>query len=260
MIVETSAIVAKGLGVRRGGRWVLRPVSFGLPEGAVGIAGPAGSGTSDLLATLATLRRPHTGRLEVLGHDSGTRGGLRLLRSRIGFLPAESPWAASSTVGDFVAYAAYYQRRPATSVAKVIDGLDLRDVATWPLSSLPPDLRVRAGLAAACVHEPDIAFLDQPFAGLSDTQAAELGPLIAAAAPTVVVTAAETGPLSPWCDSVLVLHHCRLTPADRAPAPSLSRSPSPVEPGAAARAAAQGGAPRRPLPGAVRGQAPLPIG
>ncbi|MCD0451372.1 ATP-binding cassette domain-containing protein [Actinocorallia sp. API 0066] len=249
MIVETSAIVAKGLGVRRGGRWVLRPVSFGLPQGAVGIVGPAGSGTSDLLATLATLRRPHTGRLEVLGHDAGARAGLRLLRSRIGFLPASSPWAASSSVRDFVSYAAYYQRRPPTSVARVLGMLDLDDVAGWPLSSLPPDLRVRAGLAAACVHEPDIAFLDHPLTGLSDTAAAELGALIAAAAPTVVVTSAETGPLTSWCDSVLVLHHCSLTPADRAPVPC-------PPPGPAALAAE-----RRAVPsGAARGQTPLPCG
>lgn len=213
MIVETSAIVAQGLGIRRGGRWLLRPASFGLPGGVIGIAGPSGSGKSVLLATLATLRRPSTGSLEVLGHHTGTRRGLSLLRSRIGFLPADAHWASGTTVHDFVSYAAYYQRRPPTSVRRILEGLDLTDVANWQLNELPADLRVRAGLAAACVHEPEIAFLDAP---LKDAGAADLVPLIASIAPTVVLTAADPSDLA-WCDHLYVLDKARLTRAGDRP-------------------------------------------
>ncbi|MEO3786443.1 ATP-binding cassette domain-containing protein [Actinocorallia sp. B10E7] len=225
--METSAIVARGLGVRRGGRWVLRPSSFGLPEGMVGIAGPDPSDRSDLLATLATLRRPHTGRLEVLGLDARARSALRRLRTRIGFLPARTRWAAGFTVHDLVSYAAYYQRRPPSSVRDVLTSLELSDVAAWPFGDLPPDLRVRAGLAAACVHRPLIAFLEEPLDLLGDAARADLVPLLSALAPTVVVTAPEPGWLSPWCERVHLLERGRLVPVEEVSAPAARERPEP---------------------------------
>lgn len=227
MIVETSAIVARGLGVRRGGRWVLRPSSFGLPEGMVGIAGPDPSDRSDLLATLATLRRPYAGRLEVLGLDTRARSALRRLRTRIGFLPARTRWADGFTVHDLVSYAAYYQRRSPSSVRDVLTALELTDVAAWTFGDLPPDLRVRAGLAAACVHRPRIAFLEEPFDALGDAARNELVPLLTALAPTVVVTAPEPEWLIPWCDRVHLLERGRLAPAGEAPAPGAREHPEP---------------------------------
>lgn len=228
MIVETSAIVARGLGVRRGGRWVLRPASFGLPEGLVGIAGPDPSDRADLLATLATLRRPQAGRLEVLGIDARTRAGLRLLRTRIGFLPARARWAVGFTVHDLVSYAAYYQRRPPSSVRDVLTALEVSDAAAWPYGDLPPDLRVRAGLAAACVHRPEIAFLGEPLTPLGDAARAELVPLLAGLAPTVVLTAPEAGWLTPWCDHVHRLEGGLLSPAGGT-APAAPRPAPPAD-------------------------------
>jgi len=226
VIVETSAIVARGLGIRRGGRWVLHPASFGLPEGLVGIAGPDPADRSDLLATLATLRRPQTGRLEVLGLDVRTRACLRRLRTRIGFLPARARWAAGFTVHDLVSYAAYYQRRPPSSVRDVLTSLELTDVAAWPYGDLPPDLRVRAGIAAACVHRPEIAFLDEPLTPLGEAARAELVPLLSGLAPTVVVTAPEADWLLPWCHRVLRLERALLAPADGAPLPAHGTEPA----------------------------------
>src|SRR3954452_5141461 len=98
LIVENSAIVAKGLGIRRGGRWILRPAFFGFAGGVIGIAGPPGAGKSALLATLATLRRPQAGTLEIFGREAGRSAELRPLRARIGFLPTDARWAGGSTV------------------------------------------------------------------------------------------------------------------------------------------------------------------
>ncbi|MEO5878235.1 MAG: ATP-binding cassette domain-containing protein [Streptosporangiaceae bacterium] len=177
----------------------------------IGIAGPPGAGKSTLLATLATLRRPRTGTLEIFGCEAGRSAELRPLRARIGYLPADARWGGGSTVHDFVSYAAYYQRRPSSSVRSVLAGLELGDVAEQPLDRLPPDLRVRAGLAAACVHEPDLALLDEPLAGLSYGAAADLTPLLATVAPTVVVTAADPADLLGWCDQVFLLNRGHLT-------------------------------------------------
>ncbi|MBT2209202.1 ATP-binding cassette domain-containing protein [Actinomadura sp. NEAU-AAG7] len=258
MIAEHSAIVARGMGVRRGGRWLLRPVTFGVPEGVVGVAGPPGVGKSTLLATFATLRRPHTGALHILGHDTAHAAGVRAARARIGYLPGRLSRKQNMTAGEFVSYAAYYQRAGASAARDVIARLDLAEAAGTELSLLPPDVRLRAGVAAACVHSPDLVLLDDPFAELCAPGAgaeagggaaamAELIPVLRSLAPTVVVTADAAGTLTGWCDLLLGLSRGRLTelparsaarvPADRAagrrvPHPRDARAPAAVrEPG-----------------------------
>jgi ABC-type transporter Mla maintaining outer membrane lipid asymmetry ATPase subunit MlaF len=229
VIAEHSAIVARGMGVRRGGRWLLRPVTFGVTEGVVGFAGPPGVGKSTLLATFATLRRPNSGVLHILGHDIANAADLRAARARIGYLPARFDRAESMTAGEFVAYAAYY-KRTSTSVARsIMKRLDLAEAAGTALSLLPPDVRLRAGLAAACVHGPDLLVLDDPFGDLRaaadpwptgaagpggsaySAAMAELVPVLRSLAPTVLVSADDTETLTGWCDRLLTLARGRLS-------------------------------------------------
>ncbi|TYB47730.1 ATP-binding cassette domain-containing protein [Actinomadura chibensis] len=229
MIAEHSVIVARGMGVRRGGRWLLRPVTFGVPEGVVGLAGPPGAGKSTLLATFATLRRPNAGALHILGHDITNAAGQRAARAAIGYLPARFARADHMTAGEFVEYAAYYKRTSVSAARSVARRLDLTEAARTELALLPPDVRLRAGLAAACVHGPDVVLLDDPFGELCaaaepwptgaagpgghalTAAMAELVPVLRSLAPTVVVTADATETLTGWCDRLLTLARGRLT-------------------------------------------------
>jgi ABC-2 type transport system ATP-binding protein len=211
MIVETSAIVARDMGVRRGGRRLLRPASFGVAEGVTGLAGPPRVGKTSLLATFATMRRPHTGGLEILGYDAEDGGNLRAIRAQLGYLPKDIRWASSLNVGEFVGYAAYYKRVGRTAVDFALARMELDDVGGVEIGRLPPDVRLRAGLAATCVHEPDLVLLDEPLTGIDETARAELMPLVRALAPTVLLTASAAQELTGWCDRVLSLARGRLT-------------------------------------------------
>ena len=222
-------IVARGMGVRRGGRWLLRPVTFGVPEGVVGLAGPPGAGKSTLLATFATLRRPNAGALHILGHDITNAAGQRAARAGIGYLPARFSQAEGMTAGEFVAYAAYYKRTSASAAQSMLRRFDLTDAAGTELALLPPEVRLRAGLAAACVHEPGLVLLDDPFGELCaaaepwptgaagpgrqtlTTAMAELIPVLRSLAPAVVVTADATETLTGWCDRLFTLARGRLS-------------------------------------------------
>ncbi|MFB4313122.1 ATP-binding cassette domain-containing protein [Actinomadura sp. 21ATH] len=234
------------MGVRRGGRWLLRPVAFGIAEGVVGLAGPPGVGKSTLLATFATLRRPHSGRLDILGHDTGDTRGRRAVRSRIGFLPGRFRWSRNMTAEELVAYSAYYKKVRAPAARDVLKRFGIADDSRTELALLPSDVRLRAGLAAACVHEPELVVLDDPLEelyagrGTADEAAiAELIPLIGALAPTVVVSAARPEQLAPWCRHVLTLARGRLTQYEPRPT-----APATVPTGTAQLLAAAGARPR----------------
>jgi ABC-type multidrug transport system ATPase subunit len=73
---EAGMIEATGLGLRTRQGWVFRDVDLTVPEGAVAaIAGPAGSGRTMLLLTLAGRAKPSTGELRVA--DAVSRADIR---------------------------------------------------------------------------------------------------------------------------------------------------------------------------------------
>ncbi|MFD0688395.1 ATP-binding cassette domain-containing protein [Actinomadura fibrosa] len=204
-------------------------MTFGVAEGVVGLVGPPGVGKSTLLATFATLRRPNTGALHILGHDTAHAVGLRAARARIGYLPGRLSRAEHMTAGEFVAYAAYYKRTSASAARDMVKRLDLTEAAGTELSLLPPDVRLRAGIAAACVHRPDVVLLDDPFGrlcaaaepwpagaagpgpGARAAAVAELMPVVRSLAPTVVISSDARETLTGWCDRLLSLARGRLT-------------------------------------------------
>jgi ABC-2 type transport system ATP-binding protein len=210
MIADFSTIVARNMGIRHRGRWILRPTTFGITSGVVGLAGSPCSGRSALLETLATLRRPSVGGLELLGHDVTGPAGQRAVRARLGLLPMRFGWAAGVTTAEFVAYAAYFKATPKHAVDAILERFELTDAAELEMEMLPADLRLRAGLAATCVHRPDLVFLDEPLAGIAESERDELIGLVRASAPAVVVTAPDPAELTGWCDRVFSIARARL--------------------------------------------------
>ncbi|MBE1531066.1 ABC-type lipopolysaccharide export system ATPase subunit [Actinomadura algeriensis] len=174
------------------------------------------------------MRRPNAGVLHVLGRDISNGTELRAARARIGYLPARFSRAEHMTAGEFVEYAAYFKRTSAAAARAMVKRLDLTEAAGTELALLPPDVRLRAGLAAACVHEPELVLLDEPFGELcaaaepwptgaagpgGDASAAinELIPVLRSLAPTVVITADGCDPLTGWCDRLFTLTRGKLT-------------------------------------------------
>jgi len=71
---DDELIHADGLGLRTRRGWVFRDVDLRLPAGSVtALAGPAGSGRSMLLLTVAGRARPSAGRLVVAGREQRVR-------------------------------------------------------------------------------------------------------------------------------------------------------------------------------------------
>jgi ABC-2 type transport system ATP-binding protein len=199
------------LAVRMGGRTALAGVSLQLDQGIVVLAGPNGSGKSTLLRVLATLRKITSGDAAVDGQSLRTRGDLREVRRRTGYLAQEPTQHAHLTVAEAVDYAAWLKgvagpdRRRAC--AQTLETLDLESWAGHRLRELSGGTRRRAHLAQALVHGPSVLLLDEPTNGIDAEHRLEFRALLrrVSAGRLILLSTHVTEDIELLADRVVVL-------------------------------------------------------
>ena len=139
-------------------------ISFEVRPGEIfGFLGPNGAGKTTTLRMIMGITRPDSGR--VLFHGAET-----LDRSRIGYLPEERGLYEDSKLLDVLVYLGCLRgmsragaRRAATDwVAR----MDLGDRMKGKVNALSKGNQQKIQFAGAVLHEPELAVLDEPFAGL----------------------------------------------------------------------------------------------
>ena len=140
-------------------------VSFSADGGeVVALLGPNGAGKTTTVETIEGYRSPDAGEVRVLGHDPVASHDA--LVARIGVMPQGAGAYPGLRVGEAVRlFASYYGDR-ADSPDRLLDllGLRARERSTW--RSLSGGEQQRLSLALALVGRPEIAFLDEPTAGV----------------------------------------------------------------------------------------------
>ena len=151
----------------RGSATVLEKVSCGLPEGAVCVAGPSGSGKSSLLRLLNRLADPVSGTVRYRGQDVRERDPLAL-RREVALVP-QLPALLEGTVGDNLRYAAGLDGDGPPDVARLLDlaGLDA-SFAGRDAGRLSVGEQQRAMLARALAVGPGVLLLDEPTSALDE--------------------------------------------------------------------------------------------
>jgi len=149
-------IEATGLGLRTRQGWVFRDVDLTVSEGSVAaIAGPAGSGRTMLLLTLAGRAKPSTGELRVA--DAVSRADIRR-RVSVARATGAVELDPDLTVGDSRREAGLLFYGTDLDWAEKLAGLDL-DGATLIGDLAPDDAALFAVALAAAVH-PTAVVLD----------------------------------------------------------------------------------------------------
>ncbi|WP_019544775.1 ATP-binding cassette domain-containing protein [Streptomyces sulphureus] len=175
-------IQAQALTVRRGRRTAVDGMDLSLGTGVHGVLGPNGAGKTTLIRTLATVLTPHSGDLQLLGSARRSRGELRELRRRLGYLPQAFGHHPRFTLREFVEYMAWLKEVPrhrmVDAVQHAIDRVALTDRAEDRMGSLSGGMLRRAGIAQAIVNDPDILLLDEPTVGLDPAQRMEFRTLL----------------------------------------------------------------------------------
>lgn len=176
---HTPALRIDGLVRRYGEREALSDVSLSLDTGqTLVVFGPNGAGKTTLLRVLATLLRPHSGTVTVLGSrlpDEDWR-----VRGRVGLLGHEPLLYRELTPRENLRFHARLHDVDDARVEKLLETVAITDRANEPLRTLSRGMIQRVAVARATLHDPQLLLLDEPYANLDPAAIDLVTPLIGA--------------------------------------------------------------------------------
>ena len=163
-----ALIEARQLSLLRGGREVLRDVSFGAEANeTLVLIGPSGSGKSSLLRCLNRLEEPARGTVFLHGEDITTLPVV-MLRRRVGMV-FQHPAMFPGTVAENIAYgpALHGDPLPPDRMAALLEMVMLDPaLAERPANELSGGQAQRVAVARALANESEVLLLDEPTSAL----------------------------------------------------------------------------------------------
>jgi ABC-2 type transport system ATP-binding protein len=193
----------------------LDAVSYEIDEGITGLLGSNGAGKSTSLKLFLGLLDPDGGSAEVLGHDPRASPEYR---TRVGYAPEHDCLPRGVSAAEFLSYMAEISGLPPTAArlraSDVLRHVGLFEERYRPIGTYSTGMKQRVKLAQALVHDPVIAFLDEPTAGLDPLGRREMLELVRRVGGefgiSIVISTHLMGDVERVCDSVVVLDAGRL--------------------------------------------------
>lgn len=181
------------------------------PGRILGFLGPNGAGKTTAMRCVFGLVIPDSGEVTWRGAPID-----REVQLRFGYMPEERGLYPKMIVGDQIAYFARLsgmdRKDAAAAAAAWLYRFDLGHRSSSKLEELSHGNQQRVQLACALVHQPDVAVLDEPFAGLDpigmETMAQVLRSL-AVAGMTIIFSSHQLDLVSDVCQDVVIIDHGR---------------------------------------------------
>jgi ABC-2 type transport system ATP-binding protein len=201
---------ARGLTKTYGSVRALDDASFEIDEGVTGLLGSNGAGKTTSLRLFLGLIDADAGSVEVLGND--TRRSPEY-RARLGYSPEHDCLPGGSSAAEFLAYMAELSGLPRASArlraSDVLRHVGLFEERYRPMGTYSTGMKQRVKLAQALVHDPVLAFLDEPTAGLDPMGRRDMLELIRRVGRdfgiSIVISTHLMGDVERTCDAVVVL-------------------------------------------------------
>ncbi|MEU4839412.1 ABC transporter ATP-binding protein [Nocardia testacea] len=208
----------KGLRSRREVVTAVDAMTFRVERGtAVGYIGANGAGKSTTIKMLTGILVPTSGSVRTCGLEPIRQR--RELASRIGvvFGQRSQLWWDLPLAESFTILAAIHRLEPAAGrarTAELVEQLEMADTLDTPVRQLSLGQRMRAEVAAALLHSPELIILDEPTIGLDVLSKQRLREFLrterAERGTTLMLTTHDMGDIERLCDRVLVVDHGRL--------------------------------------------------
>ena len=248
-----DAILAlSGIGISFGGVTALRDVDLEVRSGEIrAVIGPNGAGKSSLINIISGLYPADHGKIVVDGQSFSRVPASRLARLGIARTFQNLALFGGLSVRDNIASGRVHTRRAsfiehiaglprarredsaiAAKVDQTLAFLHLEAVADRLVATLPYGLQKRVELARALVAEPKILLLDEPMAGMTATEKAEMAGFVRAARDrhgiTIILIEHDISVVMGLSDRVAVLDYGRKiadgTPAEVRADPEVIRA------------------------------------
>jgi sodium transport system ATP-binding protein len=204
-------------------------VSFTARDGEItGLLGPNGAGKTTTLRMLYTLMKPDAGQVLVDGVDAYTDA--LAVRRRLGVLPDARGLYKRLTAAENIDYfGKLHGMEPALLARRreaLIDGLDMRDIATRRTEGFSQGQRVKTAIARALVHDPRNVLLDEPTNGLDVMATRAMRRFMRQLKDEgrcVLFSSHIMQEVAALCDRIVVIAHGRVV-ADETPAALLAQT------------------------------------
>lgn len=193
-------------------------MSFTVETGtAVGYIGANGAGKSTTIKMLTGILVPTAGTVRTCGLEPVRQR--RELAGRIGvvFGQRSQLWWDLPLRESFTILAAIHRLEPDAAgkrTHELVEQLEMADTLDIPVRQLSLGQRMRAEIAAALLHSPELLILDEPTIGLDVLSKQRLREFLSyervQRGTTLLLTTHDMGDIERLCDRVLVVDHGRL--------------------------------------------------
>lgn len=214
-----AAIAVDSLVVRYGETVAVDGLDLSAEAGEVfALLGPNGAGKTSTVEALEGYRKPASGHLRVLGLDPVADH--RALTERVGvMLQRDGVYPGMAAREALRLFASYYSNPD--NPDRLLERVGLTGVARTPWRRLSGGEQQRLSLALALVGRPEVAFLDEPTAGVDAQGRIVIRQIVAelrASGVCVVLTTHELDEAQRLADRIMIIDHGRAvaegTPAE----------------------------------------------